>query len=66
MRKRQIVNDSVPRLLLSVNEAAQALGLGRSFIYGLLRSRQIIGVRIGRQWRIAISELQRYIQDQMQ
>jgi excisionase family DNA binding protein len=36
-----------PRLLLTAEEAAQVLGVGRTTVYGLLRTGQLDSVRIG-------------------
>ena len=63
MRPRQRAETQV-KLLLSVDEAAQALCLGRSYVYDLLRKRQVEGIRIGRQWRVSVTALERYIEQQ--
>jgi excisionase family DNA binding protein len=49
------------KLLLTVQEAAQALGIGRSVVYELLLAGDLSGVRIGRTRRIPVSELERFI-----
>lgn len=37
-----------PRLLLTPEQAAETLGLGRSSVYELMRARRIRSVKIGR------------------
>ena len=49
------------KLLLSVEEAAELLGLSRTTVYDLLRTRTLTSVRIGRCRRIALHALQEYI-----
>lgn len=50
-------------LLLSVDTAAQLLGIGRSKCYELVTSGALRSVRIGRARRIPTSELSRYCAD---
>ena len=40
--------DSMDRLLLTTTEAADRLGVGKSTLYDLIRSRRLRTVRIGR------------------
>jgi excisionase family DNA binding protein len=49
------------RLLLSPKEAAEALGVGRSRVYDLMRKRELASVRIGRSRRIPVASLQELI-----
>ena len=49
------------RLLLRVEEAAEILGLSRSFVYVLMRSRDLESVTIGRSRRIPIDSLHDYV-----
>ena len=53
------------KLLLTVPEAAQALGLGRSVIYELLVSGELAGVKIGRARRIPVHSLEAFIARRM-
>lgn len=46
-----------PRLLLTPEQAAEALGLGRSSVYELMRARQIRSIKIGRSRRIPYASL---------
>jgi excisionase family DNA binding protein len=48
---------SVPRLLLTPEEAATALGIGRTKLFSLLRSRQLPSVMLGGSRRIRTSDL---------
>lgn len=61
---KQVVGDqrSEPkRLLLSVREAADVLGIGRSKLYELLASNELAVVRIGRSVRIPVSALEAFV-----
>jgi excisionase family DNA binding protein len=46
-----------PRLLLTPEQAAETLGLGRSSVYELMRARRIRSVKIGRSRRIPYASL---------
>jgi excisionase family DNA binding protein len=52
---------SATKLLLSVEEAADLLGVSRTTVYDLLGTRTLASVRIGRCRRIALHALQEYI-----
>lgn len=49
------------KVLLRVDEAAAALGVGRSFMYGLVQRGDIGSVKLGRARRIPRHELDAYI-----
>ena len=49
------------RLLLTVDETAEALALSRSTIYRLLRSGDLVATRIGTATRIPESSLRRFV-----
>lgn len=49
------------RLLLTSTEAAEALGIGRSKLYELIRVGAVESVRIGSARRIPSDALERYI-----
>ena len=49
------------RLLLSVEEAAERLGIGRSLMYELISSGQVASIRVGRLRRIAPEALSTYV-----
>ena len=52
------------RLLLTVSEAAQQLGIGRSLLYELLADGQVESIHVGRLRRIPIDALAAYIDRQ--
>jgi excisionase family DNA binding protein len=52
------------RLLLTVSEAAQRLGIGRSLLYELLAEGQVESIHVGRLRRIPIDALAAYIDRQ--
>ncbi len=51
----------VPRLLLTVEQAASALSLGRTAVYELIHSRRLGSVRIGGSRRIPRAALDAYV-----
>jgi len=51
----------VSKKLLTVNEAASALGLGRSLVYTLVKNSELRSITIGRARRIPISALDEFI-----
>lgn len=48
-------------LLVTPGEAARALSISRTTLYGLMRDGAIRPVHIGRSCRLSTSELQRYV-----
>ena len=55
-----------PKLLLTMEEAAQMLSLGRTYFYDLVMRNQIVSVKIGRKRRIPIVALHAYVDRLMQ
>jgi excisionase family DNA binding protein len=53
--------DAPRKLLVSVNEAAQMLSVGRSLVYKLVLSQQVQSVKIGRVRRIPVFALEAFI-----
>ena len=49
------------RLLLRVDEAADALGLGRTKVYELVMSGEIASVKIGRARRVPLDALKHWV-----
>lgn len=49
------------KLLLTVREAAEVLGISRTAIYLLLQRGEIPSVKIGRSRRITRQEIERYV-----
>jgi excisionase family DNA binding protein len=50
------------RLLLTVNEAAEALGISRAMVYRLINAGELHTVKIGKARRISVEELQKYVE----
>lgn len=55
----EMVNE---RLLLTVEEAARRLGIGRSFAWELVRKGELPSIRIGRLVRIPVRTLDEWVQ----
>jgi excisionase family DNA binding protein len=53
--------EAVPKLLLTPEEAAQALGIGRTKLYGLLRSGHLPSVLVGGSRRVPMTSLKLFI-----
>ena len=51
------------RLLYSVNEACERLGLSRTTVYELIRSRQLASFTVGSRRLIPAAELERLISE---
>jgi excisionase family DNA binding protein len=52
--------------LLTVDEIATILRVSKVFVRRLLREGKIKGRKVGRDWRVEETELQRYIRDTTQ
>ena len=50
------------KLLLSPEEAAEALGVGRSRVYDLMRKRELMSVRIGKSRRVPVAAVRSYVE----
>lgn len=50
------------KLLLSPEEAAEVLGVGRSRVYDLMRRRELLSVRIGKSRRVPVAAVQLYVE----
>jgi excisionase family DNA binding protein len=50
------------KLLLSPEEAAHALGVGRSRVYDLMRTRQLLSVRIAKSRRVPVAAVHAYVE----
>ena len=50
------------RLLLSPEEAAEVLGVGRSRVYDLMRRRELASVRIGKSRRVPVAAVRAYVE----
>jgi excisionase family DNA binding protein len=58
----QAATASGPRLLLTVREAAHALGVGRSTAYELITTGELEVVHIGRACRIPVAVVEAYVE----
>jgi excisionase family DNA binding protein len=56
---------AMEKLLLTVPEAAQVLGVGRSQMYALLANRQVPQLRLGRSIRVPAAELATWVRRQL-
>jgi excisionase family DNA binding protein len=54
-----------PKVLLTVDEAARALSLGRTLVYELVMKREIESIKVGRMRRIPVTALQDYVRRQL-
>ena len=50
------------RLMVTAEEAAEMLGVGRSAVYDLMRSHALTSVKIGRSRRIPMASLREYVE----
>lgn len=57
-----ITTGSVDRLALTIEEAAERLGIGRTMMYSLVKSGEVESVTIGRLRRIPAECLTEYVQ----
>ena len=55
-------NSNTVRLLLTVEEAADRLGIGRTLMYTLVKDGAVESIQIGRLRRIPADALPRYLQ----
>ena len=51
-----------PRLMLTAEQAAEALGIGRTAVFALIKSGDLESVRIGRLRRIPAGSIEAYAQ----
>lgn len=59
--KGKPLTEEVPRLGYSVDEAAAALGIGRSTLYRLIRDGRLRTLRLGRRVLITATELEGFL-----
>jgi excisionase family DNA binding protein len=52
---------SVPKVLLTVEEAAEALGLGRTYVWHLVMLSELRSFKVGRKRRIPVSALHEFV-----
>jgi excisionase family DNA binding protein len=49
------------KLLLTVEEAAQALSVGRTFMWELVMRRQVKSIKVGRARRVPVASLHEFV-----
>lgn len=54
------------KLLLTPEEAGAVLGVGRSRVYDLMRTRQLPSVRIGKSRRVPAAAVQAFVDELME
>jgi excisionase family DNA binding protein len=57
----QEVQGTIPKLLLTSEEAAEALSLGRTFVYGLVARCELPSVKLGRTRRVVVTSIYAYV-----
>ena len=61
MHDEESASAEVPRLLVSVQNAARLLAVGRTTVYELIASGELEAIRIGRSRRIPLAVLQAFV-----
>jgi len=61
MSTKTVTLPAPQKLLLTIDEAADVLSLGRTYVYHLVMCNKIASVKLGRKRRIPISALQDFI-----
>jgi excisionase family DNA binding protein len=60
------VQEAVPtKVLLTVEEVAEATGLGRTYVYELVMRREIPSIKLGRKRRIPVTALEEFVARQL-
>jgi excisionase family DNA binding protein len=65
MSTQPVMVPAAQKLLLTVDEAAGVLSLGRTYVYHLVMCNKIASVKLGRKRRIPVSALQDFISQQI-
>lgn len=60
-----MTKDSGPVILLTVEEAARRLNIGRHMAYRLVMEGDLRSIKIGRLRRVPITSLVQYVEDQL-
>lgn len=50
-----------PKLLLDVSEVAETLGCGRTFVYGLISSGELVAVKLGKLTRVPAAAVEEFV-----
>ncbi len=60
------VQEAAPtKVLLTVEEVAEAMGLGRTYVYELVMRREIRSIKLGRKRRIPVTALNEFVARQL-
>jgi len=51
----------VPKVLLTIEQAAEAMGLGRTVMYELVMRGEVCSIKVGRKRRVPVAALQEYV-----
>lgn len=54
--------EPVPRLLLTVDQAGDALGVGRDAVYDLMNAGELVSIRIGTRRLVSVEALRRFVE----
>jgi excisionase family DNA binding protein len=61
-----MIQEAAPvKVLLTIDEAAQALSIGRTLLYELLMRQQIASIKVGRVRRVPMAAIDDYINRQL-
>lgn len=61
-----MVREAAPvKVLLTIDEAAQALRIGRTLLYELLMRQQIASIKVGRVRRVPMAAIDDYVHRQL-
>ncbi len=55
-----------PRKLLSIEEAMQALGVGRNLLYRLINQQELLSIKVGRYRKIPVFAVDEFIAKQVE
>jgi len=61
-----MIQEAAPvKVLLTIDEAAQALSIGRTLLYELLMRQQIASIKVGRVRRVPMAAIDDYVNRQL-
>lgn len=61
-----MIQESTPvEVLLTIDEAAAALSIGRTLLYDLLMRKQIASIKVGRVRRVLVAAIDAYVYRQL-
>jgi excisionase family DNA binding protein len=66
-QEQQVLRDDIPipKLLYTIDEAAEAMGISRSLMYDLVLTGQVASLKIGRVRRIPVVALESFVKSQL-